>query len=182
MRIETTADAITAGRLGLWLLGRRASAAKQARVAQPRREPRGLAARVGYALAPWRVREYPGTEALLASICGVSRETAKGWLRGNRPSARSRERLAQYLEDGAAILQSLALELRRDVAAPKKPRDNFNKRENASTAEIITSDAKEQAPVIAKSKPANPRKKSAPKIFGDTPSGPRKRSDRTSPK
>ena len=165
MPLPAGLDPVSAGRFGLWLLGKRASAARQRRIPFPRRVARGHAGPVAATVWPWHVHQYPGAAVMLSAICGVSLGTARHWLKGSRMSPRNRERLAQWLEDQAAILQSLALELRRDVAAARKPSDNFRKRENGPTAEIITSAPQEQAPVIAKAKaPASPKKVTAENI------------------
>ena len=111
-RLPAGLDPVTAGRFGLWLLAKRSAVAASKRVAFPTRDSRGVAGKVAALMVPWRVWEYPGATRWLAALCGVAHGTAKGWLAGRVPSPAARERIASYLETRAAILQSLALEIR----------------------------------------------------------------------
>ena len=113
-RLPRGLSPVTAGRFGLWLLGRRASAAAEKRDAFPhRRASSVIANRATRALLPWYVSEYPGAARWLGALCGVGNGTARNWLSGSRrmPS-RHAATLATYLENVAAILQLRALEIR----------------------------------------------------------------------
>ena len=50
---------------------------------------------------------------MLAHLCEVKRETARGWIYGKRLPARHARRLASYLEAHAAESEALARELRK---------------------------------------------------------------------
>ena len=105
---------VEAGRLGLWLLSRRSYRAAQRRVAFTNRvwHSSTWGNRFERLITPWRIFEYPGTSAMLAQLCGVSRSTARGWIYGKRLPARHARRLSVYLEAHAAECEALARELR----------------------------------------------------------------------
>ena len=113
-RLPQGLDPVTAGRFGLWLLGKRASVAASKRVAfPPRRDSVGSVATAVRAWLPWAIVEYPGRARWLAALCGVQTETARSWLyRGRRMPTKHADKLATYLENVAAILQLRALEIR----------------------------------------------------------------------
>jgi len=114
---------IDAGRCGLWLLALRSHKAASKRIAFPQRHVwlSSFAARVGKILTPWRIHEYPGTSRFLAGLCGVSRQTAYGWIYGKRLPRKHAIRLSQYLEQHASECEALARELRAYAAANAKP-------------------------------------------------------------
>jgi hypothetical protein len=102
---------IDAGRLGLWLLGKRNHRAAARRRVHPTRvykdAPLGHWASV---VAPWRAQEYPGPYRLIAALCGVSDRTAKRWMAcpDELPASHAR-RLADYIRrfDGPAVAREL---------------------------------------------------------------------------
>lgn len=84
-RLPTGLDPVTAGRFGLWLLGKRAQhrAAKR-RLTPSRVYGSALVARFAALTMPWTVEEYPGYRRFAAALCGVAVATADRWLYGNR--------------------------------------------------------------------------------------------------
>lgn len=113
-RLPEGLSPVTAGRFGLWLLGRRAYRAARRRRALPYRRHHGvLARRVAALLAPWDVYEYPGAARFLSGLLGISHATAARYLRpGIEFPRKHAPRLAEYLEAHAAECVALALELR----------------------------------------------------------------------
>lgn len=104
---------VDAGRLGLWLLSRRSHQAAKRRRAFPSHEwHTSFAGRWARLITPWRVFEYPGASMMLAHLCEVKRETARGWIYGKRLPARHALRLAVHLEQHASACEALAHELR----------------------------------------------------------------------
>jgi len=117
-------DPVTAGRFGLWLLGKRNHRKAQLREVSPSRVcGSGLADRMAYLFAPWSVTEYPGRRRLLAGLCRVSIATVDDWLYGKKPlpphHARHFSRMARQ--------QALALnDLADDLDRHAKERDATN--------------------------------------------------------
>ena len=112
-RLPRGLDPVTAGRFGLWLLGRRQQTAASKRIAFPRRGYARLIQRACGLLVPWRVHEYPGVARWLASVCGVADSTAANWLKGSQALPRKHaETVALYLENHSALLMAAAVELR----------------------------------------------------------------------
>lgn len=158
---------VTAGRLGLWLLGNRSSARAKRRIAFPQHAPaRSLGLRVARLLAPWRVYEYPGGAVLVAAICGVARETAHSWLyRGKAIPAKHRERLAVYLEDCAALMVAAAAELRAGTGtAARRIDESIAVRQDGTVAiKILTNGANGGPAPFAQAEPTQGQVK--PEIF-----------------
>jgi hypothetical protein len=104
---------VDAGRLGLWLLGKRNHRAASRRRALPSRVyGRSLADRFRGLITPWRVYEYPGTLAFMAELCGVGVETVRNWCkRGYRLPPHQARRMSGYLRSHAAEELALADEL-----------------------------------------------------------------------
>ena len=117
---------VDAGRLGLWLLGKRNHHAALKRTVHNRREYKpGLVGLWCGIAAPWRAQEYPGPYRLLAHVCGVSLSTAETWCA--RPSdlpARRALAMADYIEafDGPAVAQALREYAAQCVPVGKHPR------------------------------------------------------------
>lgn len=112
-------DPVTAGRMGLWLLGKRGhERAIRRRDPQYRVPHSTLASATCCAVLPWRLYETPGHVALLASILDVGEGHARHTLLGQEPlSAAGAERLALWLSDRIALQQGLVDELRAYGAA-----------------------------------------------------------------
>ena len=112
-RLPVGVSPVTAGRFGLWLLGRRQHTASRKRKAFPNRAFRGMPRGAVRLVLPWLVWEYPGASHWLAALCGVARGTAKNWLTGSQHfPAKHADRLALYLENHSASLLAAASELR----------------------------------------------------------------------
>src|SRR5215831_14841354 len=107
-------DPVSAGRFGLWLLSRRSHRAARRRVAFTNRvwHSSTWGNRFERLITPWRIFEYPGTSAMLAQLCGVSRSTARGWIYGKRLPVRHALRLSHNLMAHAAQCEALGRELR----------------------------------------------------------------------
>ena len=117
-------DAITAGRYGLWLLGRRSYKRASFRKAVPRRQyamRRGIVDRYCGLIVPWREYEYPGAIRYLSGLLGVKSGTAEQYLKPSYklPPMVAR-RLALDLEARAAQCEALAGELREYAGRQKK--------------------------------------------------------------
>jgi hypothetical protein len=118
LRLNSARDAIAAGRLGLWLLGRRQHAAAQKRRAFPTRVRNGtstLAARFAQLICPWRTYEYAGSRVILGAILGVNPQYAKNLMQAgyrSRLPPKHAQRLAGFLELHASKCDALARELR----------------------------------------------------------------------
>ena len=107
-------DPVTAGRFGLWLLGRRSHNAANRRLPLPRPIDLGTATllrRFAALICAWDVWEYPGAPRCIGAILGIEASSAKRYLWREVPR-RHAERLADYLEGHAAECQALAAELR----------------------------------------------------------------------
>lgn len=122
-------DPVKAGRLGLWLLGKRNQARAARRRFHPTREHvgglvGGPVSRLLDILLPWTVHEYPGQiKALAALIGGIREATAKDYLyRPENLSKRGAERLAQFCDDRAAMFAGLA----KEFAAMAEAKDGRN--------------------------------------------------------
>jgi hypothetical protein len=100
---------VQAGRLGLWLLGRRQHRAALRRRAIPKRayKPTPLGS-VCNIFVPWSVHEYPGASLWLAQVLGIRRSTADRYLRMPRIPASHARRMARLLRDRAAQCEALA--------------------------------------------------------------------------
>lgn len=106
-------DAVRMGRIGLWLLGMRSHRASLARVAFPSVPYATLAWRFANLLAPWRIREYPGTAGYLSALLGISRSYARNVLKpGAKLSPKHARKMADFLEKRASACDALAAELR----------------------------------------------------------------------
>lgn len=148
MRIASSADAITAGRLGLWLLGRRASAAAKRRLPWPHREPTCVGQKLAALIAPWRCYEYPGAAVAIASIAGCGDRAVDGWLYGRHdPGRAARERLALWLDNRGAAMVALAAELRAGNLA----------RNVAPANKILTNGATSGPATFARAEPTRPQ-------------------------
>ena len=115
-------DAIAAGRIGLWLLGKRSHNAASLRTAFPHRATLTTVYthRFVRLIVPWRIFEYPGAQRFLASLLGVSSGTANNLLKPSVPlPAKHALRLAEYLTKHASECDALAAELRAYAAARK---------------------------------------------------------------
>src|SRR5271166_2945602 len=120
---------VEAGRMGLWLLGRRNhhAAIKRRRRRYQQRGYVGdtLISRWSRIAAPWRWNGYPGAELLLVEVCGVAEGTAHNWLqrRVERISAQHARELADYIEpyDGPAVARELRAYADRREAELKRP-------------------------------------------------------------
>ena len=123
--LPSNVDPIQAARLGLWLLGRRQQTAALLRRKNPVPKYVGVHTKAIPALAslilPWHYREYPGAALWLTTFCGVSKSTAKRWLRGGAVSDKQRLRLLLYLEQHIAEAQAVCV-LMREKPRPAKRR------------------------------------------------------------
>lgn len=114
-------DPVRVGRYGLWLMGLRSHRAAALRVPFPVRvKQRSFADRVAALLVPWRIHEYPGAYRFIGALCGVSKNTARGWLYGKPIPGKHAERLAAYLEQHASQCEALARELRAGIKPGRK--------------------------------------------------------------
>lgn len=119
-------DPVTAGRFGLWLLGKRNHLRAQRRSVSASRVPgSGLAQRFLSLTAPWTVEEYPGRRRLLAELCGVSVATTDDWLYREQ---RLPPRHARRLERIAALREAAWGQLRDDLAKHAAEREAINAR------------------------------------------------------
>ena len=108
-------DPVAAGRLGLWLLGKRNQKAAQRRVAFPTRVNPGkiFSSRFARLITPWKIYEYPGVERFLSGLLGISHAYAHNLLKpSHKLSAKHARKLAAYLSDHAAQCEALAAEMR----------------------------------------------------------------------
>jgi hypothetical protein len=120
-------DPVKAGRLGLWLLGKRNHFAAKKRRGWPLREGTGtLASRFVCLIAPWELREYPGQRKLLAALLGVAESYAKRLMqRSGRLPAKHARRLAAVCAEREAACRALADDLDRyatEQEALERPR------------------------------------------------------------
>ena len=100
-------DPVTAGRFGLWLLGRRSHERALKRRSSPSRVfGYGIIQRLATLIAPWTVEEYPGYRRFLADLCGVNIRTSDDWLYGAQSLPRIHARRLSTLsrERGEALL------------------------------------------------------------------------------
>jgi plasmid maintenance system antidote protein VapI len=92
-------DPVTAGRFGLWLLGKRQHSRSQRRsLVASTFLVKAVCGRAIHLIAPWPVWQYPGKWRALSQLLGVSDRTARAYISGERrlPEARA-ARLAAYL-------------------------------------------------------------------------------------
>jgi len=110
-------DPVTAGRFGLWLLGKRShTRAQRRRVSASHVPGSGLAQRFVSLIAPWTIAEYPGRRRLLGGLCGVAVATTDDWLyREQRLPAAHAQRLSTICREKAAQPLELADDLDRHV-------------------------------------------------------------------
>lgn len=111
-------DPVTAGRFGLWLLGKRSHARAQRRRGYPFRVGHDtLAHRFACLLAPWRLDEYPGYRRLLAELLCTTEGRARNLATGSEvlPPRHARH-LSVLARDRAALLNALAEDLDRHAA------------------------------------------------------------------
>lgn len=151
-------DPVRAGRFGLWLLSKRASAARSRRTPWPNHVWVGYGGRLGRLIAPWRVGEYPGASVMLSAITGVQVRTARRWLRGAMPSPQARGRLALYLEGHIAEAGALLAELRQSVAPGAHRLTNGLRSGPPMSGKSFTSAPQVDAPILSKQKPASSRR------------------------
>jgi hypothetical protein len=126
---------VDAGRLGLWLLGRRNQRAASRRRARPSHVyNRSLADRFRGLITPWRVHEYPGTLAFMAELCGVGVGTARNWCkRGYRLPPHQARRMARYLRiyaaEGLALADALEAAAKEEelLRSPHRPVAGLNR-------------------------------------------------------
>ena len=99
---------VTAGRLGLWLLGKRQHNRALKRTVFPKGAiGYGLVNHMVNLLSAWTVEEYPGYRRLLAEWAGVAIKTSDRWLYGcDRLPRRHALRFASLCrERGSALLR-----------------------------------------------------------------------------
>jgi hypothetical protein len=115
-RLPQGLSPVQAGRLGLWLLGRRSHKAASLRIAFPQREPlrqSRLIARFKRLMTPWKVYEYPGADRFVAALLGISESYAHALSKpSTHVAAKHATRLAHYLQNHASQCDALAAELR----------------------------------------------------------------------
>lgn len=118
LRLPPGLDPVTAGRLGLWLLGQRSHRRSLRRRYHHRRVfGVGLANRAVKLIAPWTIAEYPGWERALAEICSVKVSTSRKWYHDTDALPRKHAlTLAAICESRAAEFSALAEELRAHAA------------------------------------------------------------------
>lgn len=117
-QLPTGLDPVTAGRFGLWLLGKRSHARAQRRSVSASRVPGcGIAHRFVALIAPWSVHEYPGRDRILPALCEVSIETARDWLYRDRmlPPKHAR-RMAEIARQRAVEFEDVAKALDQHAA------------------------------------------------------------------
>ena len=124
LRLPPGLDPVTAGRLGLWLLGQRSHRKALKRTVFVKRvRPASLQERFVRLLAPWRIEEYPGCERILPALCGVAHSTARAWLWSDKRFPKKHAlTLASICESRAAEFLALAEELRAHAAAAPEVR------------------------------------------------------------
>ena len=113
---------VAAGRLGLWLLGKRSHNAAERRLAFPQRATltTSYVHRFVRLIVPWRIIEYPGAQRYLAALLGISSGYANNLLKPSQHlPAKHALRLADYLANHASECEALAAELRAYAAARK---------------------------------------------------------------
>ena len=106
---------VTAGRLGLWLLGKRQHTAATKRVAFPTRARFGTTfpLRLARLITPWKIYEYPGVERFLSGLLGIAPSYAHNLLKpSHKLSAKHARRMADFLANHASQCDALAHELR----------------------------------------------------------------------
>lgn len=111
-------DPVTAGRFGLWLLGKRSHARAQKRTYRAV-GVRGISVtgRLVNLILPWTVEEYPGYLRVLAEICGVSIRTVPHWINGTRPlPLKHCHTLLRIAEQHELDARLIAEELRRQIS------------------------------------------------------------------
>jgi hypothetical protein len=119
-RLPSGLTPVAAGRLGLWLLGKRQHTAAEKRTAFPARRifDDTYVRRFERLITPWRIYEYCGSERFLAAILGICRGYAHNLLKpGARLPSRHARKLADYLAIHASQCEVLAAELRSYAAA-----------------------------------------------------------------
>ena len=123
---------VVAGRLGLWLLGKRNHKAAQRRVAFPTREhgETTLAGRFARLIVPWKIYEYPAPQRFLSELLGIAPSYARNLLKPSwdkKLPAKHARALANYLEKRASQCEALAHELR-DYASQMERSKIYDKR------------------------------------------------------
>jgi hypothetical protein len=149
---------VDAGRLGLWLLGKRNHrAAARRRVHPSRAYPDTLVGRWCSICAPWKAQEYPGPRRLLAALCGVSPLYARRWIGGKVPlPAQNALRLADYLETRVERAQALI----RDLREHARNREREVRASQAVAARRLAAPAPGARVVVRRTGREKPRKKS----------------------
>lgn len=111
---------VAAGRIGLWLLGKRQHRAAIRRVAFPHRDNVGTTFVIRFVrlILPWRVWEYPGETRYLAALLGIAESYAHNLMKPSvRLPSKHALRLADSLSNHASQCEALAAELRAYAAA-----------------------------------------------------------------
>ena len=104
-------DPVTAGRLGLWLLGQRSHRRAQRRTISASRVPNGaLGDRFLCLYVPWKLHEYPGRVLALSELLGVPQATAKRYTFGRLPTKHA-VTLARIAREREAAWRAVAEEL-----------------------------------------------------------------------
>lgn len=105
-------DAVSVGRIGLWLLGMRQQRDARARVPFPTVRIANFANRFAHLLAGWKIREYPGTARYLSAVLSISPAYARNLLKpSHKLSAKHARKLAAYLRNHASECEALAAEM-----------------------------------------------------------------------
>lgn len=121
---------VAAGRLGLWLLGKRNHTAAQRRVAFPARANYGTTfpLRLARLITPWKIYEYPGIERFLSGLLGIAPSYAHNLLKpGARLTVKHARKMADFLGNHASQCEALAHELR-DYATAQERSKIYDKR------------------------------------------------------
>lgn len=113
MALPAGLSPVEAGRFGLWLLAKRKQARAKAPVFPERAYAHNFAGDFAHLVTPWRLSGYAGPVRVLSHVCGVSKNTARRWLRGAGEVPRKhRLTLAGFLTSHASMCEALAHELR----------------------------------------------------------------------
>ncbi len=109
LELPPSLNPVTAGRFGLWLLGKRNQARAQTRVGVATREyGSSCLARYCTLVIPWTVYEYPGLHRYLRALLGISVPSATRYVRGQRLPMGHARRLALICRERAAAFEALA--------------------------------------------------------------------------
>lgn len=108
-------DPVTAGRFGLWLLGKRSHQRSLKRQAVVTRVSGGSCLnRFAGLSVPWTVETYPGTHRFLCGLLNVSVSSVKRWLHADEAlPAKHAQRLALICRERSQSYNDLADELER---------------------------------------------------------------------